>query len=299
MPLIALLLAAALAAPAPDTLGAPGARAPDTTANAPRHTAPPAAAAPSAGPTLAVEDTMRTAVPEVLVRAPRVTLDEILDRVVVGELRRDQALHDVAFTATLRVVGRADNKAKAKLLEETVYRVYKQKPGRARTVTLRHWEEKPSAPDDDGPNFGPNTAEDIVNFAFQPEARRDFRYRILGRDLLGDHLIYRIAFEPRSLMGAMLPGGLVWVDTRDFVIVRQELDFARSPFPLLIKGVDRVVIERERVEGHWMLHRILVRAGMTVPLPKYGHAVDFAMRYDDYAVNRGLPDSLFTQGVRK
>ena len=40
------------------------------------------------GPTLAVEDTMHTAVPEVLVRAPRVTLDEILDRVARGEKRR-------------------------------------------------------------------------------------------------------------------------------------------------------------------------------------------------------------------
>jgi hypothetical protein len=46
----------------------------------------------------------------------------------------------------------------------------------------------------------------------RPEARKDFRYRIVGRDLLGDHLVYRIAFEPRSLIGATEPGGLVWVD---------------------------------------------------------------------------------------
>ena len=39
---------------------------------------------------------MRTSVPEVLVSAPRVTLDEILDRVGRGEARRDSLLADQA-----------------------------------------------------------------------------------------------------------------------------------------------------------------------------------------------------------
>ena len=258
-----------------------------------------AAAPPSPpGPTLAVEDTMHTEVPEVLVRAPRVTLDEILDRVARGEARRDSLLHDVAFTATMRVVRSANGDKGPLLLDETVNRVYRRKPNQVRSVLLRHWEAKRSKHTESEVTFGASTEEQIVNFAFRPEARRDFRYRIVGRDLLGDHLVYRIAFEPRSLIGASAPGGLVWVDTRDFVIVRQELDFSHSPAPLVLKGIDRAVIERQQVEGHWVLRRLLMRIELTIPIPKYGRSFDVAMQFDDYQVNHGIDDAIFTRGVR-
>jgi hypothetical protein len=261
------------------------------------------AAAPAAapdlppGPTLAVEDTMHAEVPEVLVRAPRVTLDEILARVALGEARRDLLLHDVAFTATLRIVRGAHGDAGPRLILETVSRVYKRKPDQVRSVTLRHWEAKHSKMAQADMEFDSGTEEQIVNFAFRPEARRDFRYRIVGRDLLGDHLVYRIAFEPRSLVRAAAPGGLVWVDTRDFVIVRQELDFSRSPAPLLIKDIDRLVIERQRVDGHWVLRRVLMRAAMTVPVPRFGRSFDVAIQFDDYRINRGIDDAVFRRGT--
>jgi hypothetical protein len=254
---------------------------------------------PSSGPTLAVEDTMHTEVPEVLVRAPRVTLDEILDRVALGEAQRESSLHDLAFTATLRVVRRGGGDKSPELLQEIVSRVYKKNPDKVRNVEVRHWQSKRLKNSDTHMSFSSGMTEEIVNFAFRPEARRDFRYRIVGRDLLGDHLIYRIAFEPRSLIGDPDPGGLVWVDTRDFVIVRQELGFPRSPVPLILKSVDRAVIERQQVDGHWVLSRLLMRATMTVPIPRFGRSFDIAVRFDDYRVNRGIADSLFTPGARR
>jgi len=253
---------------------------------------------PSNGPTLAVEDTMRTEVPEVLVRAPRVTLDEILDRVARGEARRDSLLRDVAFTATLRVARDPGGGKGPQLIAERVSRVYRKKPDKVRAVNLRTWYRKQPKRMDAELSFSSSTEEEIVNFAFRPEARRDFRYRIVGRDLLGDHLIYRIAFEPRSLLGATDPGGLVWVDTRDFVIVRQELDFSRSPAPLIIKGIDRAVIERQEVDGHWVLRRLLMRAHFTVPVPRFGRAFDIAVQFDDYAINQGIEDALFAKAAR-
>lgn len=257
-----------------------------------------ALAAPShPGPTLAVEDTMHTEVPEVLVNAPRVTLDEILNRVARGEARRDSLLHDVVFTATMRLVRHPGGDQPPMLLQEVVSRVYKRKPDQVRNVVLRHWEQKPSKWNADM-NFTSSTQEEVVNFAFRPEARRDFKYRIVGRDVFGDHLVYRIAFEPRSLLGAGDPGGLVWVDTRDFVIVRQELDFSRSPSPLLIKGIDRAVIERQEVDGHWVLSRMLVRIELTVPIPRFGRAFDIAMQFDDYQVNHGIDDAVFAKRAK-
>ena len=162
-------------------------------------------------------------------------------------------------------------------------------------MTLRQWrktpEKKGGAQVD--VQFSPGMSEEIVNFAFQPEARRDFRYHILSRDIRGNHVIYRIRFEPRSPLDPTLPNGLVWVDTNDFVIVRQEIDFARSPVPLILKGIERMVVERERVGGYWVLKRVLLRVLGTVPLPKLGRRFDISIMFDQYAINTGLSDTIF------
>ena len=246
------------------------------------------------GPTLAAEDTMRTEVAPVLVSAPRVTLDEILGRVARGERRRDSLMTDQSVLVTARLVRNADAKRPAQLLTETVMRVYKKKPDRVRTQVLRDYKasgEKKGASVNLRAKGGMD--EEVVNFAFRPEARRQYRYHILGRDLVGDHLVYRIAFEPRSLLDPSAPRGVVWIDTNDFVIVHQELSFDRSPAAPFIKDVKRVVIERENVGGFWVLKRVLLRAEATIPLPQVGRDFDFSLRFDDYAINQGLPDSLF------
>ena len=248
-------------------------------------------------PTLAREDTMHTSVPEVLVSAPRVTLDEILDRIARGERRRDSLLVDQAFIATVRLMHAKDDRAPAELLEETVSQVYRRKPDQARTLLLRRTLGKPEKKKDKvgvQVNFRSDMSEEVVNFAFRPDSRRQFRYHIEGRDIVGGHVIYRIRFEPKSLLDPTAPSGLVWVDTNDFVIVRQELEFSRSPMPLILKNIDRMVIERQRVGEFWVLYKVLLRAHFTIPLPQLGKRMDMSMMFDHYALNSGLPDSVFT-----
>ncbi len=257
---------------------------------------------PAAGPALAVEDTMHTEVPEVLVRAPRVTLAEILDRVAAGEARRDSLLRDQSHLLTVRTVGHADDGRTPQLIEEIVLRVWQRKPQESRSVEVRHWYAKPPKDEDSRKGVrveaGGGMDEDIVNFAFQPSARRDFTYRIVGREILGDHLVYQLAFEPRSALDVFAPSGVVWVDTRDFVIVRQEVSFRQSPVPLFLRGIERMVVERQQVDGFWVLHRVLVRARTTIPIPKYGTSMDFSLQFTEYAVNRGVPDSLFAKPAK-
>jgi len=262
----------------------------------------PAAPPTTPGPTLAVEDTMHTSVPEVLVRAPRVTLDEILDRVARGEARRESLLVDQSLTATVRIVRDVKGQRAPELFSESVWRVYRKRPNHLRAVPLREWQADKKKQDKDNDvdvDFSPNMGEQVVNFAFRPDARRDYKYRIVGRDFVGKHLIYRIVFEPRSLLDPTAPSGLVWVDTNEFVIVREEVEFRQSPVPLFLKGIDRMVVERQQTGGAWVLRRVLLRAELTIPFPKFGKSFDMAILYDNYTINTGLPDSLFVKGGRR
>jgi hypothetical protein len=283
----AILLAVSVLAASPAWTAGPGA----TSATSPR------------GAVLAVEDTMRTEVPEVLVRAPRVTLAEILDRVAEGEAKRDSLLRDQSYQLTVRLVGHAADGKTPQLVEESVTRVYQRRPDQTRTVPLRHWRAKPpkrpGAKAEVNVEIGGVMNEDIVNFAFKPSARRDYRYRIVGRQILGNHVVYRLAFEPRSALSVYEPSGEVWVDTRDDVIVRQEITFRQSPVPLFLRGLDRMVVERQQVEGFWVLGRVLARVRTTIPLPQFGTSLDLAIQLSDYTVNTGLPDSLFAAPAAK
>lgn len=261
--------------------------------------APPASG--HSGPTLATEDTMHTEVSEVLVRAPRVTLDEILDRVARGEARRDSMLQDQSFIATLRVVRNTAGKGEPELFAETVSKVYKKKPDAVRTVLLRKYEKYPDDdPDDDASSgFSPYMGEEIVTFAFRPSNRRHYRFTIENRKLLGDHLLYTLRFEPRSALAVYEPSGRVWVDTKDFVILRQELEFRQSPVPLLLKSIRHMVVERTRAGDFWVMSRMLVRMELTVPVPRFGRSFDLAMAFSSYTINTGLPDSLFAPSDHK
>ncbi len=259
---------------------------------------PPARTA--SGPTLAREDTLHMDLPPVLVHAPRVTLAEILRRVANGEARRESLLTDETFIATTRIVRNPTSpRDTAEVLRETVMRIYRKKPDKIRAEQLRDWVAHAESQRHFATRveFRAGMGERIVNYAFRPEAWRDFEYTIAGRDLVGGHVIYRIAFRPRSLLSSD-PSGVVWVDTNEFVILRQEARFEHSPVPLLLEGIDRLVVEREQVDGFWVLHRALIRLRTTVPFPRLGRSFDLSLLFDGYALNRGLDDRLFARGAR-
>lgn len=255
-----------------------------------------AAPGPAQGPAVAVEDTMRTEVSEVLVRAPRVTLDEILDRVAQGEAKRDSFIRDQSFTATVRVLRNTAGKGRPEMLAEHVYKVFRKKPGLVRSIPLRSYELYPEKDSDEQggqTDFSPGMGEELVNFAFRPANRRNYRFSIEDRKLIGDHLVYTLKFEPRSALALYEPAGRVWVDTRDFVIVRQEIEFRQSPVPLFLKSIKHMVVERARAGDTWAMSRLLVRMELTLPMPRIGRSIDFGMAFSDYTINTDLPDSLF------
>jgi len=274
---------------------------------------PPQPTEVSAGPIFAVEDTIpvpSALLPVQIVTAPRVTLDEILRRVAEGEVRRDSLLQDQSFTmlAALTYLDAGKGGAPATRRQwESAMQVYRKRPDKVRTVPLRTRSE---FKDDDGMSVqvGPGMSEELVNFAFQPRARSRFDFRIEERHLVGDRVIYVIGFVPRSKIDP-LPTGRAWIDTKEFVIVRQEFWYRdRSPSPMFFKSIDSCVIERTQVDGKWwVLSRILARVQVTslarfaARLGKESLAptVDFTLSIRDWKVNRGIDDAIFAAKAKK
>jgi hypothetical protein len=286
------------------------------TASADERSGPAAAPTPPppSRPTLAVEDTLRQSaaepLPEILVTAPRQTLDEILRRVAEGEAHRDSLLEDQAFTLLVRFSGRRardDPEEKSELYSSSADRIYQKRPKKERTVRLREWSREKAEEKGGEQNvkvsFDADMSESFIAFAFDPKMRARFQFRIEDRRLVGDQIVYLLGFTPRSSLEP-LPSGRVWVNTNDFVILREEFAYPdRSPLPLFLQSVDSCVLERILIDHrYWVVSRILARVTLTDParwmgklagddLPK---VLDLAIARTDWIINGGIPDSLFT-----
>jgi hypothetical protein len=273
---------------------------------------------PRSRPTLAVEDTLRQSaaepLPEILVTAPRQTIDEILRRVAEGEARRDSLLQDQAFTLLLRFSGRHaanDPTEKSELYAESAERVYQKRPHRQRVVTLKEWSRESEKRKKNGQkggepsvkvSFDADMSESFIGFAFDPNLRGRYQFRIVDRALVGDQVVYQLSFTPRSALEP-LPAGRVWVNTNDFVILREEFRYTdRSPLPLFIQSIDSCVLERTLIDHrYWVVSRIIARVTLTDPVLWMGRlgggglpkVADLAIARTDWIINGGIPDSLF------
>jgi hypothetical protein len=260
------------------------------------------------GPTLAAEDTIpipSALLPTVLVQASRVSLDEILKRVAEGEARRDSLMVDQSYTLLARITyldadGKAPTGAKKKL--EYASKVYKKRPNLVREIPLRQSSDIKQKDDNVRIDAGPSMREQIVSFAFEPRTRARFHFKIDDRKWIAGHVVYVISFAPRSAVDD-LPEGRVWVDTNDFVIVREEFWYrGRSPAPLLFKRIDSCVVERTKIdEQWWVVSRLLARIQLTsaarfmAKLAKepLSPTVDFVASQTDWKINQGIDDAVF------
>ena len=251
-------------------------------------------------PAFAVEDTMAipvTVLPDFLVEADRVTLDEILRRVAAGEARRDSLMVDQEYTLVGVITYLDKSGQSAKRKREVASRVYKKRPDRYREIPLR------TSGDEEieiSSNAGMN--ERIASFAFEARNRSRFDFHILGRRIVDGHIIYEIGFTPKSRFDA-LPTGRAWIETNDYVVIRQEFAFTdRSPSPLFLKRIDSCVVEREKVDGQWwVIRRLLARVTLSDPARALGKVAredipavaDFVAELTNWRINQGVDDSIF------
>src|SRR4029434_2625514 len=128
------------------------------------------------GPVLASEDTIpvpSALLPEFVVTAPRISLDEILKLVAEGEARRDSLMKDQSYTLLARITYLdADNKAPANAKKKLEYavKVYRKARTKVREIPLIQSTDIKKKKDDDNVQVtaGPGMREQIVSFAFEP-----------------------------------------------------------------------------------------------------------------------------------
>jgi hypothetical protein len=254
-------------------------------------------------PTLAAEDTFGVRVKyetrTIEVQAKRLTLRDILERAREGERKRREAVTDLAYTERVRVtlLGGRTSKDKRRFFE-TAARVYWKPPDRNLRIDLgeRQYGDqdlKESVAPEGQVQVEVSDALDFAQGPFYLEHIDDFRYSISDRRLFPDRIIYAVEFEPRSDFDPLSIAGTFWIDTADFVVVHEEMKFERNPVPLMLKSIDHIVRERQRVDGRWVITRLQLVADMRSALVIGFGRAEIEARYSDFAFNTGLSDSVF------
>lgn len=272
----------------------------------------PAFARQGGRPVLATEDSLRqfTLPDTVLVRSPRVPLLDIIRKAQEGEKHKFDGVNTMAYTRVVKVLIEYGSPKPRTEVEEEVTRVYYQAPDRWREVQLRKNEfviEKdgtrhPKDEDKGGVNVEVGEEEEsgagdggrtLSRLPDYLERLDRYDFQILHRSLRPDQVVYEIGFQPKSDF-EILPNGRMWILTRGYQIVREELHFQRLPMPGILKSVDLVTREWQEVDGRWVEKRITARAEMGLPkIFRAPQAFEIGVMFDDYVFNPTLDPALF------
>ncbi len=259
-------------------------------------------------PALATEDTfgvrvkyeMRT----IEVQAKRLSLRDILERAREGERRRREAVEDLSYTERVRVTllgGRGGASDRRRFFEHAA-QVYWKRPGKHLRVELgeREYGDQEVKETLEARSEVQMEMFDALDFAQGPfylEELDNYRYELKDRRLFPDRVLYAVDFTPRSDFDP-LPGGVFWIDTADFVIVHEDMEFERNPFPLFLKSIDHIVRERKRIDDRWVVNRLQMVAEMRAAFIVGFDRIEVEATFSDFAFNTQLPDSLFRNAGR-
>ena len=249
------------------------------------------------GVVLAFEDTFAVApsgLDTLVVTAPRVTIGEVIEA-IGRKMERDMFLLDShAFTSLVTVVLRHDDTGgDYELLEQASRHRYDRDEGN-RVAQLwkrnRKYDQGEMSEDEVDEEV---TAEylglgDPIEGAmpFMPDSGDRYDYEILARDLVGNSLIYKIRFSPRSSFDA-LPSGVVWVDYSNWVIRKVEAEMTGTvPLPWILKSVPVYRMSRERFGNTWFTTDVYYEVELQkLPLLGLPRLVEVNVRLTDLEIN--------------
>jgi hypothetical protein len=220
-------------------------------------------------PAVTMEDTVQ-------VSAPMVTVAEVI-ATIGAKLEDDWArVESHEFTGLFTSIARDDpgvNGGNYTVFESaTRYRMDR----RHGTRKVRMWQRERryeahhlvSDAIDEGvvPGWGEQGDALIEAIPFTAEAGNRYNYKILESKLIGNSLIYKIQFIPRSKFEA-LPSGTVWVDYSNWVIRKVDAAMVGAvPMPFVVKDVPFYRLTKAQVGDFWVDAEIHTLARL-LPVP--------------------------------
>lgn len=233
------------------------------------------------------------------------SLREIVRRATEGERTKFAGHRDMTYNATLRTILTWKKKRE---IQDRVLLVYEDDRGFRKHITLAvketreklkdgNWVVDDTKPGEVEVTVEAGDSDDDMSLSRVPFFLRrpeDFDFKLLERHLEGDHVIFKIAFTPRSTFKP-LPSGTVYIDTNAFRVIHEEFRFDENPLPLVVKDVRR--FSRQWTElpgGQWVTSRIMadltLHGGWTGVIPE---RVEAAVIMNDYRFDQGYDAKRF------
>ena len=244
------------------------------------------------------EDTIPLAdagVDTVHVRAPRLRVSELVRRIgerMEADYRR---IGEMSVTSLSKAVVHWDDPDPAKARRKEFIegeRVSVDRDGEERIARLflktRSYEGGELVDEEDEPDVVENWQEDVVNVAmampFALVTAGQYRFEILERTLIGDHLVFKIGFTPKSRFEPGLDG-VVWIDYSDLAIRRMEGSVSDpTPVPMFIASVPRLVWTQRPAGERWITDELHAWVTLT-DLPFMPDRVQLDVEMRDYVID--------------
>lgn len=272
------------------TAGSAAAQAPDSARVRP---APPVIEIPAP----VVTDTFQ-------VRRKKLSLQEIIERSIQGEKSKLAGRKSMTYTGNARAVLTWKKK---KWVIDSVTRTFADADGFERTVDLGErieafkreddaWVPDPDADTEEGDGFGVNDGgvNDFGDLPVWLEATHEFDYELLDRFVQTDHVIFKVAFRPKSDFKP-LPAGILYVDTDRYRIIHEEFSFEKNPAPLFIRDLKRLSRQWEELPtGEWVWTKVRGEIELRAdPFGQIPHRAVFAVERTDFAFDVEYDDAVF------
>ena len=231
-----------------------------------------------------------------VVSAERVSIEEVIEaigRKMEQELYR---MEDITYTTLVTQILRDDpgQALRNYSIEEYARRFHHDRVEGDQMVNL--WERKRKYEDGE---LVEDEAEEkmeaewlmaqegaMEGMPFAPGGAGRYNYTILDRRNVGNSLIYKVRFEPKSRFEA-LPTGIVWVDYSNWSIRKAEAEMVETvPFPLFIKSMPAIRISRQRVGDYWFTTEVYIFIHLRkVPLLPIPRSVEVRVTMRDIMIN--------------
>jgi hypothetical protein len=237
------------------------------------------------------------------VEEKHITIREIIQLAMMGEKTKLAGHNDMTHTSTLRTIVSWKDK---KEIHEEVHRAYADAQGHSRIVFLNEntmhyklegdeWiadEEKEES--DSKIRVTTRRRSEFSELPFFLQEDSEFEFKLIDRTLETDHVVFKIAFRPKSSFKP-LPYGVIYISSNQYRIIHEQYHFDKNPAPLFFKDIKRISRHwAELPDGEWVFTKIIGELNLrSDPFGWIPGTVSFALIRDDFRFDEGYDSRLF------